>query len=1469
MFRILLRTVVVLLLMTGLLAGLFMVPAVQTWLGAKLSAQLAKDLGVTIRVDRLELRIIGPNRFHGLYIEDLHGDTLVAARELWVRGLKVHPRNRVIRVRQLELVDGRFAMDRLAGEPHSNLTEFLAKISGTPSTDTTYSKPWTIECATVDVRGLHYSYFDAGRKALPFGVDVDHVDIPDATVIGKDFKLHGDSMKFQVAELRFSDRSGLVVEHLSGFARVGPPGIFIDGLRLVTGPQAEGMEGSTITGDLGLRTETLSDFDEFNTKVFMDARLDSSRIQAADVALFAPDLEGIDLAVSLKGHIQGTVSQLKGRGMDLYFGERSAFRGDVELTGLPDVPNTFIVLDATEVHTNPTDLARLPIPPFTSKGKLQLPVEVQRLGDLSYSGNFTGFVNSFTTYGTATTGAGTLVSDISYERDTISRAFRLNGKLSTDGFNLGRVLGTTSVGHIAFRTKVSAKGKDLNSLVAELEGDVPVLELEKYGITGITLNGKLEKNLFNGELHCTDPKLQLDFNGLADLRGRWPQVDFSADVHRMDLRALGVIEGSGYSDLSMHVAAKGRLSPDSLEGTVRMENVSYCEDSIDLELGNIALDSWREDGVPKMRLESTMADAQVEGPFHPVSLPGAVSSVFLSVFPALSDRVAYEQVEQNFSFAAQIKEAQPLLDIVLPGLKVANGTAVSGHFNSTNFDMGLDGTSPAISYGGFGGDSLEFSLGKTLDVLAFSLTGNGETRKDSLRLSKLIVTGTAYQDELRFRADWATADSMASGVVRLAGLVRGPDSFSLDLEPSSVALGRGEWHNPLTAHFELDSGNVHLDSLEMVNGTQRIRLGGAMGKSPLLAASFQLHDVRLENTAPLFDGPALHGSVSGDGKIFDLLGDPYLLSYLCVDSLAIEDKPVGDLQLAAAYNDGGEGIAVHGNLHRGALQMLGFTGNVTPGKAQELALRLNMDSLDLRFLDPYLPEAISDIQGLVSGHVNVTGKLSDPQIEGTALLENAGLRINYLNTFYSFTHQVDIQPDMFALDLVKLHDDEGHEAVATGTIIHHGLKDWNFDLGLEMDNMKVLQTTINDNQLYYGKAYAKGRLGLSGYADNIFIDVDAATGPGTDIHFPLGASRDVSGISFVRFAEGGSSASEEQTAVDLSGIQLNMKIAVTPDAQFELIFDPTVGDIMRGRGTGDITMSVTPAGDFSMKGDVELTEGDYLFTLRNLVNKKFGVEPGGRISWFGDPFDALINIDAVYKLRASLYDVMPAALRTEAYKKRVPVEVLMHLSQRLMNPDIAFDVRLPSVDEGVRTQVNSALANTDDMNKQVFALIVLNRFLPNDANSGGQENSGLAVGATTGTELLSNQVSNWLSSVSNKFDFGVNWRTGDAISQDEVELAVSTAVFNDRLQLSTNVGVSYGDGGTQQGTNNIIGDFSAEYSLTQDGKLRFKAFSQSNDRNLNQVDQAQTTQGAGLAYREEFDTVGEFFRKVGRIFTGK
>jgi hypothetical protein len=550
--------------------------------------------------------------------------------------------------------------------------------------------------------------------------------------------------------------------------------------------------------------------------------------------------------------------------------------------------------------------------------------------------------------------------------------------------------------------------------------------------------------------------------------------------------------------------------------------------------------------------------------------------------------------------------------------------------------------------------------------------------------------------------------------------------------------------------------------------------------------------------------------------------------------------------------------------------MLGYSGILAPGQEDELKLALTFDRFDLLFVEPYLPSAISDVQGRLSGQVAITGKLADPQMNGQAMLEDAGLRINYLNTKYTFSHPVTIRPDAFWMDGVTLHDEVGGTAVASAfTINHKAFSKWNFDVAAELNSMMVLNTTYSDNDRYYGRAFGSGELYVDGYTENLGITVDARTTSGTDIHFPLGGSADIGGIPYVRFLSGDAKSDSLNLPLDLTGVHLDMKVGITPDAHFELIFDPTVGDIMSGRGRGDIAMMITPSGEFTMRGDVELTQGEYLFTLRNLVNKKFTVDPGGHITWYGDPFDAQLNINAVYKLRAPLYDIMPVGERTEAYRKRVPVEVLMQLSDKLMNPQIDFQVRLPSVDEGTRTQVASILGDKDKLNRQVFGLIVVNKFIPEDVGS----SPGFAVdartgGATTLSEFGSSQLSNALSKLTDQVDIGVNYRPGSAIAADEWEVALGTAVFNDRVQLSTNVGVATGTAAARQG-NQFLGDFSAEYLITRDGKLRFKAFSQSNDRNLNQLNQALTTQGAGLAYREEFDTLGEFFSKIGNLFRKK
>ncbi|MBL7952272.1 MAG: translocation/assembly module TamB domain-containing protein [Flavobacteriales bacterium] len=1417
------------------------------WLGEKAS----EELGTPVSIGEVMLSPWGQLVFNDVFIADLDGDTLITAHALRVKALRIHPRSRVIAVGGLQLTGARFALRTPPGEVKSNLTLLLDRLA---TSDTSSSGgDWTVRCKRFNIEDLHFSYHNANTSPIPFGVDFEHVNVTHAHIAGRELSVVGDSIRANLFRFQLHERSGLEVDELRGLAAVSGRGITIQDLHLRT-PR------SSAEGELAFTTEGWTDYNDFNERVRMKLRLDTAEVDFADIALFAPELEGVEYPIRMRGRMRGTVAELKGRDMLVSFGHRSYFAGNAELSGLPDITNTFMVLDINELVTDHRDLSTLPVPPFTAGDRLVLPTEVAQLGTIRFAGNFTGFMRAFTTYGRASTDLGVINTDVSYERDTVSDVFTITGRVVSPGFDLGPLAGTSTLGPVAANVRVKASGRSFNALKADLEGTLPMLTVNQRRITGITANGRLERNLFNGELTTVDANLKMHFKGLADLRKRWPQVDFRAEVEHMDLNALGFVDAPGYNSLKVDIAASGRLSPDSLSGWLMLEDISYCTGSKDHELGDVRLRSGREAGQNVLELNSDFADARVEGEFMPTRVPGLFVNTLYSVFPALQREVQYAQAEQRFNFRVVTGETAPVLDLVAPGLVLAPGSVIAGSMDSKVFDIDVSADIPYFDYAGARFDSVQVIMDKTLDVLAFSARSSAQRFKDGTWFSGTSARGIAYQDEVELALGWTDSNGGTNGHLDLQGQVHGPRSVDLDLLPSSLFFGRGNWANTEVAHIAIDSSDIVLDSLVLFNAGQRIALSGGVSRDPEQALNFDLIDVRLENLEPLLQGPLIKGILGGEGRLFDVYGTPYLTSYLCADSVSVKESPIGDIRFSAGWSQGSGSIDLNGEITRGSIKALDFMGRMEPKNDNKLDVDLIFDQFDLTFIEPYLPEGISDIQGLVTGTVAVTGELEQPEVNGVVDLEDAGLRIDYLNTLYTFTHQVKIAPDMFALDLVTIRDEEGHTAKVGGTILHNGLKDWNFNVWGEMHDLMVLNTTVNDNGLYYGKAYANGDLEVSGSIDLLEITVDASTGPGTDIHFPVGGSTEISDVGFVQFTSSDTTDTEEQV-IDLSGIALDMKVDVTPDARMELIFDPTVGDIMSGRGRGDIEMNVSQAGEFRMLGQVEITEGDYLFTLRNVVNKKFVVIPGGRIVWFGDPFDAQLDLQAVYKVRAPLYDIMFE--KNEAYKKRVPVDVTMRLRDKLMNPEIGFEVRLPTVDENTRTQVSSVLSTEQELNRQVFSLIVLNRFIqPQSITGAGTPGSGGNVAGTTGSELLSNQVSNWLSKLSDDFDLGVNYRPGDNITQDELEVAMSTQLFNERLLLSTNVGVSYGAQSNGNNANNLIGDFQVEYLLTREDRLRLKVFSMSNDRNLTRSDQATTTQGAGITYREEFSTWGELWQKL-------
>lgn len=1448
MVLVLLAAVVIFLL-------LMLIPRVQRAAAQFVAGWATERLGAEVRVGNIAISVFGQVLLEDVYVGDLRGDTLFAVGRLKLERVTIHPRAQLVKVGAFEVRAGRFALAKAEGDEHSNLTNLLEQLSSSDSTSS--DAQWRIQVGTFAVDGMHFSFMDAGKDTIPFGVDFDHVDVRDVHVEGHVLQVAGDSISAHLQALSLRERSGLAVERLAGATVVSGRGITIDNMLLRT-------PASDVHGSLRFISDSWSDYSAFNEKVQMRLDLDSSLLDFSDIAFFAPELEGIHLPIGIQGQVRGTVSELKGRRMHVRFGDGSYFKGSAELNGLPDIANTFILLDIDEMQTGYQDLAAIPVPPFTSSAHLELPPELRSLGKLSFSGNFTGFTSSFTAYGQARTDLGALRTDLSFTRDQKSGIFTMAGRVATDGFLLGPLLHSPAIGTVAANIRIDGTGKSLAGMKADLNGSIPLFTVNGTSIVGITANGRVERDLFNGSLSANDEHLVMDFSGLADLRGRWPVVDFQANVQHIDLAALGLTKEKGYNSLSVLIMADGRLSPDSLEGRVDVRGISYCNERGEHDLGDLLLTSGRSGGENILELTSTFADAEVFGNFLPTRLPDALTSIVYSVFPSLSNEVIYAQAPQDFRFTVLTKETGPVLDLFAPGLEIASGGAVSGHLNSRSFGLGLGATLPSIRYGKFVANNVEVVLDKALDILVFSVASTRQTYGDSLWFEGASLTGKAYQDDMEFALGWDGSSGGTNGELDVLGEVRGLQAFSFDLRPSNLFFGRGEWHNERTAHFEVDSSTVQIDSLVLINGDQYIALGGTISRDATRPLSFALDRVSLENLSPFLNGPVVKGTLFGNGDLYDLYRAPFVVSSLHMDSVSVKDRLVGDIRLNAEWADGERSIALDGDLMRKKVKALDFRGGISLEEGNALDITLVMDRFDLRFIDPYLPEGISDIQGQVTGTLDLGGKLAEPAIQGELDLVDAGLRIDYLNTLYRFSHKVLVRPDMFAVDLVTIRDEEGNTARLNATVLHKGLSDWNYNVSGTMDRFLAMNTTIKQNSMYYGKAYGTGDVEISGQAGSLDVVVDARTAPGTDIHFPVGGSTEVSPIGFVRFAAS-DSLDGEGALVDLSGVTLDMKVEVTPDAHFELIFDPTVGDILSGRGRGNMEMSVGKSGEFDMRGQVEVTDGDYLFTLRNVINKRFQIQPGGRIVWYGDPFDANLDLAAIYRVRAPLYDIMFE--KNDAYRRRVPVDVVMNLRDKLLNPGIQFDVRLPSVDESIRTQVNSVLSTEQEMNRQVFALIVLNRFVePPAYNTGqGSPSSGTALAGTTTSELLSNQVSNWLSRLSNEFDLGVNYRPGDNITQDELELAVSTQLFDERLLVSTNVGVQYGAQSTATG-NTVIGDFQLEYLMTNDGKLRMKAFSVSNDRNLNRADQALTTQGAGLAYREEFDNLKELWQKFLNVF---
>ena len=337
-----------------------------------------------------------------------------------------------------------------------------------------------------------------------------------------------------------------------------------------------------------------------------------------------------------------------------------------------------------------------------------------------------------------------------------------------------------------------------------------------------------------------------------------------------------------------------------------------------------------------------------------------------------------------------------------------------------------------------------------------------------------------------------------------------------------------------------------------------------------------------------------------------------------------------------------------------------------------------------------------------------------------------------------------------------------------------------------------------------------------------------------------------------------------------STMDITMALNVQDNTAFQLVIDPTVGSALKGRGNGMLNLHINPGnGIFNMYGDYTLIEGSFLFSLQNIISKKFIIESGSMIQWTGEPVDARLDINAVYKLKTSLQPLLNTVTASSdddqsgsrISDRSVPVDCKIHIGGRLSNPQLDFSVVVPVTDIETQAAVASVLNTQEAQAQQFISLVALGTF-----SNSGSANIGASSGVATGLEMLTNQLTNWFST--DDYRIILNYRAGSEMTGDEVDFGFSTNLINNRLLVE--VEGNYIIDNKQAVSNNVsnfMGEAHVTWLIDKSGNLRLKAFTQTIDR----FDENQGLQetGIGISYKEDFNNFKDLKQRIRDRFTNK
>ncbi len=1427
----------------------------QAWLTQKSNKFLSKTLGTRLNIDSVTVDFPRELNLNHPVVYDHKQDTVLVAKQIGVKFNLYSFNLRSLIFGNIHLQNPRFYGRKYPGDTAFNYDYIIqnAKAEDPNKKGGVYRTLFN-GVQVHNGRFVHQNLHEA--KEAGKVIDFNYLDVQNLQIRADYLQFIEGSLSSEINQMSFEEVSGFKVNQLQTDLIFDKSTLSFQDLQLKT-------PYSRISEQITMEYDKKKDLQDFDDKVELITRFENTTLSLQDLSYFVPGIRRVDKNIDFSGQIFGKVRDFDSKGFQLSFGEDTYFTGDLSIRGLPEIDQTFLDVEFTKSEFKTADLKQL----FPS---IELPINLKQLGLVHFEGKFTGFPSDFVAYGEFDTDLGSFNTDINLKNPGNEAEAQYSGDLELNNFDIGELLDEELLGNTSLNGNIKGNGLILEELRANLDASVSNFHFNGYDYSNINVKGELTKELFKGKLAMDDPNIKLDFNGEVNMDRPKPQFDFKADLAQANFDTLNMVEDSLVVNAKVNLNFKAN-NLDDIEGKAEVTNTTMGLSNRILAFDSLALKSvidTTNNGLKQLSLSSDIADLLLEGHYNLTSLPN-VGKIALNriINRELVPGDTIMSVEEDLSYRLHVKNAAFLMDLMKTDFILEDNTKLSGSINTKTKDFTLSGTIPGIYYKDWHLDNVNIKGSGSKESIFIQADLDKLTKGDSVWLAESNVNLLRkVDDSLQFNLALSRRDQEAG----LKGkMIADKEKITGRVYDSEISFDDSIWSISSTNLKYYYNSRFHIPYLKFENGDQRLIVTGKGGKRSDEPVRVLFDKVQLgaitHDIFPQFK--AYTGDLNGQVLVHNILDTPHFNSALMITPLRVDGEKMGQLNLNTNYTKGNNNINVEANLVRdGYPELMTMKGYVNLYNDKDnLNLMLDFRESHLALVEGLVNDYVSNLGGTFSAGLSIKGSFEEPRIRGRVDFNRAKLTLNYLQTRYTFDHSVSFNKSRIPIRNLKLVDHRGNKAEVNGVIKHDAFNDFNLDLNLKAENFHALNTTQKDNEVYYGQAYASGYVNFTGPLDNIQIEMQVNSEKNTVINLPVSDEGTYSGHDFINFTDKPNYYRKEYN-VDFGGINLDMELDITPDALVRIIFDPRAGDVLKGRGTGDIKMAITSAGEFNMYGSYTVNSGDYLFTAFDIVKKQFELKEGGTIKWNGDPYEAQMDIQAAYSLQASPAPLLPNnGDQGGTYNRKMPVEAQLHMMGSLFSPDIDLDFEILNLDNtrsgnisSLGSQVKKIKNDEQALNQQVVSLLVMNRFY--SVQSGAGLGAGQAIESSSNSlvgDLISNQLTHWVSQFSEDIKYlenvqlGIDYQsrnktsTGE-ISEQELEVALSTTLFNDRVEISGSMDME-----------NSEGNVTVSYKLTKEGRIRIKAFSRNNTNPI--LNDNIQKHGTGLLWRKEFDSWKEFF----------